>query len=261
VEKWPISGDKRPQPVDRPWTTRGAACGPSRRPQAVEIVRPRIHRRLTWSDDLPPHRAVDKIGTTSRSPGCGREKVGESVEGGRNVAEYSNTRGPQYEAGVRGRTAPRGSGRRPGGLRGASEGRSPGADGPPRARTVTLGGRHGALWAAAEGFTRAFPRRCRGCCPGVSGAVAGGVLRALPGRSRGVLRAFRRRQAPASPSRAAERLRGSPGGTAHAKAPPEAVPEAPRRAGRRRTASDVPSLPSVAGQPFLMRLVSSVTWL
>ena len=86
MEKPTITGDNRPEPVGRRWTTPSTVCGSLLRPQPVEIFRPRIHRRMTWPDDLSTARPVDTICITSRSPGCGREKVPESVEEGRNVA-------------------------------------------------------------------------------------------------------------------------------------------------------------------------------
>jgi hypothetical protein len=84
VEKLKIAGDNRAQPVGCRWTTPSPACGSRIRPQPVDIFRPRIHNHLTWSDRLAPTAPVDTVWTTSRSPGCGREKVPKSVEGGRN---------------------------------------------------------------------------------------------------------------------------------------------------------------------------------
>jgi hypothetical protein len=81
-----IAGDNWPQPVGCRWTTSSPACGSRICPQPVEIFRPRIHNHLTWSDGLSPAAPVDTIWTTSQSPGCGRKKVAESVEGGRNSA-------------------------------------------------------------------------------------------------------------------------------------------------------------------------------
>lgn len=81
-----MAGDNRLQPVGRRWTTSCTPCGSFLRPQSVESLRPRIHRGLTWSDGLSTAAPVDTIGTTSRSPGCGRQKVTESVESGRNPA-------------------------------------------------------------------------------------------------------------------------------------------------------------------------------
>jgi hypothetical protein len=86
VEKLGTAGDNRLQPVGRRWTTSCTPCGSFLRPQSVESLRPRIHRGLTWSDGLSTVAPVDTIGTTSRSPGCGRQKVTESVESGRNPA-------------------------------------------------------------------------------------------------------------------------------------------------------------------------------
>lgn len=115
VEKPRIAGDNRPQPVGRRWTTFCTPCGSFRRPQSVEIVRPRIHNRLTWSDALSAAHPVDTIWTTSQSPGCGRKKVPKSVEGGRNQGAYSNN---GWSSGVGGAT-PGAAGR---GVRGPDEG-------------------------------------------------------------------------------------------------------------------------------------------
>lgn len=81
-----IAGDNSLQPVGCPWTTPCTGCGSFCCPQPVEITRPRIHNRLTWLDPPSPGSPVDGVGTTSQSPGCGREKVAESVERGRNQA-------------------------------------------------------------------------------------------------------------------------------------------------------------------------------
>ncbi|CAM5738946.1 hypothetical protein SAFG77S_01381 [Streptomyces afghaniensis] len=86
MEKPGIAGDNRPQPVGCRWTTRCTACGSPRCPQSVEILRPRIHMPLSWSDGPSTAASVDTVWTTSQSPGCGREKVAESVESGRNPA-------------------------------------------------------------------------------------------------------------------------------------------------------------------------------
>lgn len=86
VEKRAIAGDNRLEPVGCRWTTSCTGCGPPPCPQSVEILRPRIHNRLTWSDRLSTGIPVDTIWTTPRSPGCGGEKVAESVESGRNPA-------------------------------------------------------------------------------------------------------------------------------------------------------------------------------
>ena len=65
---------------------RCTACGSFLRPQAVDNGCPQIHSRLTWPDRPSRQPPVDTIWTTSQSPGCGREKVPESVEEGRNPA-------------------------------------------------------------------------------------------------------------------------------------------------------------------------------
>lgn len=86
MEKLGITGDNRLRPVGHRWTTSRTACGSFLCPQAVESLCPRIHRRLTWSDGLSTVLPVEKIWTTSQSPGCGRKKVTTSVESGRNPA-------------------------------------------------------------------------------------------------------------------------------------------------------------------------------
>ncbi len=86
MEKLGIAGDNRLKPVGRRWTTPCTPCGSFLRPQSVESGRPRIHKRLTWSDGHSTAPPVDTVWTTSQSPGCGRQKVTESVEGGRNRA-------------------------------------------------------------------------------------------------------------------------------------------------------------------------------
>ena len=119
-----IAGDNRPQPVGCRWTTSSPACGSRICPQPVDIFCPRIHNHLTWSDGPSPVAPVDTIWTTSQSPGCGRKKVTESVEGGRNPAGI-RTAGAR-SAGLKRRRASGGSapdalrtgfGRAPNGLR------------------------------------------------------------------------------------------------------------------------------------------------
>lgn len=91
MEKPEIAGDNGPQPVGCRWTTPCTACGSFLCPQPVEILRPRIHSQVTWSDGPAPAAPVDTVWTTSQSPGCGREKVTESVESGRNPAVNRTT--------------------------------------------------------------------------------------------------------------------------------------------------------------------------
>lgn len=86
VEKPGIAGDNRPQPVGRRWTTRRPRCRSSRCPQPVEILRPRFHRPLSWAEAPSSASLWTQFGTTPQSPGCGRKKVTESVESGRNQA-------------------------------------------------------------------------------------------------------------------------------------------------------------------------------
>lgn len=87
MEKPGITGDNRPRPVGGRWTTPCTACGASSGPQAVEIVRPPIHKRLSWPDRSWTAQPVDAIWTTPRSPGCGCKKVAGSVESDRNPAD------------------------------------------------------------------------------------------------------------------------------------------------------------------------------
>jgi hypothetical protein len=155
VEKRAITGDNRPRPVGSPWTTRCTACGSPLCPQSVEIVCPPIHSRLSWSDGRSPGCAVDRIGTTSRSPACGREKVTESVDGSRNPGPESNT-------GARGR----------------------GADG----GRVAVGGRGRALVTGPRGWVGAEMRgrgrrdgACGGCGRG-GGPVGAATAPGGPGR-------------------------------------------------------------------------------
>lgn len=83
---WDSLGTRGSRPVGCRWTTPRTPCGSFLCPQSVESVHPRIHRGLTWPDGPTTAPPVDTIGTTSRSPGCGRQKVPESVESGRNPA-------------------------------------------------------------------------------------------------------------------------------------------------------------------------------
>lgn len=83
---WGSLGTTAPQPVGQRWTTSCTACGSLPRPQSVEIRRPRIHNPLSWPDAFSPAHLWMTFGTTSQSPGCGRKKVGKSVEDARNRA-------------------------------------------------------------------------------------------------------------------------------------------------------------------------------
>jgi hypothetical protein len=199
-------GDNRPQPVGCPWTTLCTACGSSPGPQAVEILRPRVHRLLTCPDAWPNGCLWTLLGTTSQSPGCGRRKVPESVERDRNQA----------------------SNRTPGG-----------------ARDDTPVGVESAMRASRNSRGRALTAPCTASPEGRGGGVRAGE----PGWRCGL-----------------RRLRGGRG------APPSRATAGPR-SGRNRSghATRAPWDVAVQGalgaaalgrrQPFLMRLVSSVTWL
>jgi hypothetical protein len=191
-----MTGDNRLQPVGHRWTTSCTPCGSFLRPQSVESVRPRIHRGLTWPDGLSTAHPVDTIGTTSRSPGCGRQKVTKSVESGRNQARIRTTDVVPVAV-KRGTTA---SGQVPEAL--------------------------GALLERVPGVLR-------------------GLLGRPPKPGTDVTRA---REPRAGTARAAGRNRESRG-SEQRKAPSGRCPGAPLAAYR------------LACQPFLMRLVSSVTWL
>jgi hypothetical protein len=83
---WGSLGTTTPQPVRYRWTTSCTGCGWLPRPQPVEIRRPRFHSPLSWPDAFSPAGLWTTFGTTSQSPGCGRKKVGKSVEDARNQA-------------------------------------------------------------------------------------------------------------------------------------------------------------------------------
>ncbi len=202
MEKRAITGDNRPRPVGSPWTTRCTACGSPLCPQSVEIVCPPIHSRLSWSDGRSPGCAVDRIGTTSRSPACGREKVTESVDGSRNPGPESNTgaRGRGADGGrvaVGGRGRALMTGRR--GWVGADDGPGTAGRGLWRPRPRWKAGRGGdcagrsgtaaaageaeaGLWRVPEGRTScAGCREARDGCGGRAGEARYG-LRRVPER-------------------------------------------------------------------------------
>ncbi|TQJ54260.1 hypothetical protein FBY34_2027 [Streptomyces sp. SLBN-115] len=247
MEKPEIAGDKGPQPVGCRWTTPCTACGSFFCPQPVEILRPRIHSQVTWSDGPASTAPVDTVWTTSQSPGCGREKVTESVESGRNPAvnrttgERWTTVGGRGPARVRCRFGPGSASDRPGSARDRPRD-SPGSasDRPPRP-------------------PRADPAPSPGAGAG-QGPAAGS------GSSPGAAAVAPRRPAPprAAPPRAAPPRAAPPRA-----APPRAAPRraAPRNdGGRPRISLRGRPQRRLYGvlrrrQPFLMRLVSSVTWL
>lgn len=218
-----IAGDNRPLPVGCRWKTLSTACGSPFRPQPVEIACPRIHNRLTWPDSAPSGSPVDRIGTTSRSPGCGREKLAESVEEGRNPVPDGNS-GRDLED-------DRATGDRREDGEGAAEG-----DG--RCGTAALGGtgRHPKVFrvpsASGTAGRRAYGKGVPGPHPGTPFPYADGSEGAACPRGPGQLRAGT----------------GSP--RAHHGRPvtsPWSRVSDCEGAGR--------------PQPALMRLVSSVTWL
>lgn len=192
------------------WTTPRTPCGSFLCPQSVESVHPRIHRGLTWPDGPTTAPPVDTIGTTSRSPGCGRQKVPESVESGRNPARI-RTDGAEGMTSERRRAATEsGRGvprrvpeRRSGGCRAALPGawgeagtrvgrsrrgsrniskalgrpRGSGADARGVAAWVDMGSR---ATGTPAGTARAAASGCRGCRGGKrkapAGACPGGAL-------------------------------------------------------------------------------------
>ncbi len=243
MEKPGFAGDNRPQPVGYRWTTRGPAWGRRSYPQSVEDLRPRFHRPLSWADVQEPACLWTQFGTTSQSPVCGRKKVAESVEEGRN------------QAGNRTRDD------------GEETAHSP-ASGAPAARK----GRRRAVWRSSEragagrrsgarlpkGRPRAGRRRAGGRAVEGGESGEGAVTASAGARGRRGTESFRGRPLP--------RWHG-PGGTgrgpchrARRRLPQGARKR--RRAPRRRwCAPERPPRPRTAPQPFLMRLVSSVTWL
>ncbi|MDQ0788052.1 hypothetical protein QFZ64_003549 [Streptomyces sp. B3I8] len=257
MEKPPFAGENTLPPVGFPWTTVSTACGLPLCPQPVDILRPRIHRVLTCGDPLRAGSPVDTVGTTSRSPGCGRKKPAQSVEEGRNPRPNSNTGGA---AGGVGASTGGASGRG----RGGAVGRVKGGGAVPR------GG--GSVWpgcgALLQGARAAEPPP-----PGVQGAepprgrpVTG--LGTKPLTSAGV----RGAQHPAgSPARGPRG--GAPGGRegegrrGRITSPDQdRTPRATGAEGGRPREPAVPGAPPPAAvsqrqSPFLIRLVSSVTWL
>jgi hypothetical protein len=270
VEKAASAGDNGPQPVGCRWTTSCTACGSPLCPQSVEISCPPIHNRMTCLDGFPVAAAVDTFWTTPQSPGCGRKKLTESVESSRNPAG-NRTRGD-----LRTSTAPR-QGRRP-----AAGTAAPFARGGPPGLCVRLGrgcGRipagwrlrgaragRGALARQGHGGTGRPATPWRGMRPARDveaeavpgrGAVAGGGGRsgrcgeAVTGRGmRAVVECGWSRNAGGGWTRHA-----SPGSE------PRETPRAPRKEICDRSPGRPRAVLRAAAQPFLMRLVSSVTWL
>ncbi len=171
MEKLGFTGDKRRRPVGCRWTTPRTPCGSFLCPQSVESVHPRIHRGLTWPDGPTTAPPVDTIGTTSRSPGCGRQKVTESVEGGRNPARI-RTDGAEGMTSERRRAASE-SGR--GVPRRAPERRSGGCR---AALPGVWGGAPGGVGGAGTrvGRSRRGSRNVRGKRKAPAGACPGGAL-------------------------------------------------------------------------------------
>lgn len=228
MEKSEIAGDNRPQPVGCRWTTSCTGCGTFLCPQPVEILRPRIHRQVTCPDRPAPRAPVDTVWTTSQSPGCGREKVTESVESGRNPAGNRTPDDRRPTPAARDRTPIRAD---PGRI-GARSGSSGGPSGSREGRFGGTAGRGwGGRWAAdGPGAGDAGRRRWAWAwAVGMGGSGGSGprVEARGPVQARGHLRT----------------TKGVPGGS-------PGTPWAAGRLGRPR-----------GGQPFLMRLVSSVTWL
>jgi hypothetical protein len=210
-----MAGDNRLQPVGRRWTTSCTPCGSFLRPQSVESLHPRIHRGLTWSDGLSTVTPVDTIGTTSRSPGCGRQKVTESVESGRNPARI-RTADVVPVAVKRGPTA---------------------SEQAPEALGAPLG----------PGLRSSRGPSERG--PEPSGILPERVPEALGRLPESLAARVREPRARTAGQNRGPQLRAGTAGQNNERRPRDRVPGAPSAAYRR------------ACQPFLMRLVSSVTWL
>lgn len=232
MEKPRIAGDNRPQPVGCRWTTPCTACGSFLCPQAVEILRPRIHRQVTCSDRPAPRTPVDTVWTTSRSPGCGREKVTESVESGRNPALN----------------------RTPGERRATATHRGPGRVRPGfRPSRVLIRVRMRLRFGVTRRGTGRGPAWAR-ADPHWANASSSGVLRAVGRPSR---------PAGCAATRGGTRAGQGPGGdgclrrSTRLLRDDEGRPRISLRGRPRRRLRRVPP----RGQPFLMRFVSSVTWL
>lgn len=291
MEKPGITGDNRPRPVGGRWTTPCTACGASSGPQAVEIVRPPIHKRLSWPDRSWTAQPVDAIWTTPRSPGCGCKKVAGSVESDRNPADIRTAGvvgaahgGPDRSGrsrlpGPEQASRPRGA--RPRGLVTASPTASPAttASGRPSAKPT-------AVRPSADRPQAILDRHGPGTCIAAdirSSHVRGGLLSpvrsvwAAPSggrtRSDGVHTLWALRAPPGAAVSVARRPRpgrASPTGSGR-RAGDGTDPHLAARSGGRNTkgARRTSSRGARSGarparrarQPFLMRLVSSVTWL
>ena len=222
VGKPPEAVHNTAQPVGRRWTTARASLWTENDPQPVDIFCPLIPTLPTWTDDLSLHPPVDRIWTTPQSPSCGRHEPDESVEN--PAAQVTiRTAGP-------GRTVDQ-SGRR-GRKRGGKSSRAT-AFGSPSAHR----GRPGDLFGPGAG-----PVRCPAGASGASGASGahGEAPSTAWGRRRtGIMRVHEGVRARTGLVRA-RAGRAGPGRGVRA-------PVIRRRAR--------------SCQPFLMRLVSSVTWL
>ena len=268
MEKTASAGDKSPQPVGCRWTTRAAGCGPECFPQPVEIARPPIHNHLSCPDTASPAWPVDGIWTTRRSPGCGRKIIAESVEDTRNLPGI--------------RTA--GAADRPAGpcrpcRRKAPEHPAEPVRPPPAAtrhtRSAPRPRRGPAPASPAAGSRRTVPChrpavRCRISCvlrpspqdglPAVADRRTAGPMPAVRrGARRLLLLLHCRSRGPPSAS-----WSGTGSGTEPGTGSPPPTPEGAQGGfpgAPSGTCGAVAGSPCRCRQPFLMRLVSSVTWL
>lgn len=204
---WLPLGTTAPNLWAEPWTTLRTGCGQRVCPHPVEIVRPRIHSPLSCEDAQPPGSLWTQLGTTSRSPGCGRKKVGKSVEGGRN-STVNRTQGCWWDTGRRGWDRGRtGFGRPLGGV------------------AVGVGGDSGWLRGSVAGAGRVLRGGSRG------DGCREGVRRRLSELRRGGRRLARprgRSRCSCAAGRTAARLRG-PGRASAARSLATAAPSALRR--------------------------------
>jgi hypothetical protein len=256
VEKPTIAGDNPPDPVGCPWTTSCTGCGSSRCPQSVEIVRPRIHNRLTWSDGLSTGLPVETIWTTPQSPACGEEKVAESVESGRNAAANRTADDGRAPPPTRG-----------GHLRGAGQGSSEVPVRTSPAAEYALPGRRVRLPIAAgtpRPDCRCASPRSRACSFDACADIGARVPRGGRWRVRAASAGAEGRLARPHPEKDATPGRTPPREGRHPKGAPSQNEGALTREGRPGITSRDALEASRAyrgGQPALMRLVSSVTWL
>ncbi len=239
--------DQAPQPVGRRWTTVITACGRRDCPQGVEIVRPQFHKWLTSADRLASGPPVDGVRITSRSPACGRQIGGGPVENdvtgaairtfhARRLAPLPFHRGPFETSRTATHRLVRRRSRREGhprSVRAAAE-----TGGPERLRKAEEGPEGDGRDSAGDGSGR--PREPPGAPLGSRGPLSPSKpLHRSPPEPIGALRAL-------APTRTADPRPAFDG--------PALAPSRPRRpagaSGR-----------SAPGQPFLMRFVSSVTWL